>query len=178
MFEDKWLIWKLRQGSSDALCHIYEKYKKNMLALAHALLNDKTLAEDIVHDCFVSFAGRGKTLELKTCLKSYLLVSVANRIKNLSRDNLKSDVDIDEIEIADLNSAIPLSNAINIELAGKIDSAMQQLPYDQREIISLHLQHGLKFREIASLQNVSINTIQSRYRYGIDKLRTLLDEKV
>lgn len=70
MFEDKWLIWKLKQGSSDALCRIYKKYKNNMLALAVALSNNKTLAEDIVHDCFVSFAQCCGRLELKNSLKT------------------------------------------------------------------------------------------------------------
>jgi RNA polymerase sigma-70 factor (ECF subfamily) len=32
-----------------------------------------------------------------------------------------------------------------------------------------------KFKQIAALQNVSINTIQGRYRYGLDKLRSLLN---
>ena len=55
---------------------------------------------------------------------------------------------------------------------------MAQLPYDQREAVILHLQAGMKFREIANSQNVSINTIQSRYRYGLERLRSLLDGKV
>jgi RNA polymerase sigma-70 factor (ECF subfamily) len=176
MFEDKWLIWKLKQGSSDALCRIYEKYKKDMLALASALANDKTLAEDIVHDCFVSFAGCCRNLELRTSLKSYLLTSVANRVRNSGRDKIKSVEDIDEIEIADLDFNQPQQQVMNNERVRKINAALLQLPYDQQEIVFLHLQSGLKFRDIAILHNVSINTIQSRYRYGIDKLRTILKE--
>ncbi len=58
-----------------------------------------------------------------------------------------------------------------------IEQAMAQLPYDQREAIILHLQSGMRFREIANCQNVSINTILSRYRYGLEKLRSLLAVK-
>jgi DNA-directed RNA polymerase specialized sigma24 family protein len=36
----------------------------------------------------------------------------------------------------------------------------------------------MKFRAIAKSQNVSINTVQSRYRYGLDKLRSLLNSEV
>jgi hypothetical protein len=43
MFEDKWLLWRLKQGSSDALCRIYEKYKNTLLGLAIALSNDKII---------------------------------------------------------------------------------------------------------------------------------------
>jgi DNA-directed RNA polymerase specialized sigma24 family protein len=42
----------------------------------------------------------------------------------------------------------------------------------------LHLKGGLKFREIAKLQCVSVSTIHGRYRYGLDKLRSLLNSEV
>ena len=54
---------------------------------------------------------------------------------------------------------------------------MAKLTYEQREVIMLHLRGGMKFREIASLQGVSINTAKSRYRYGLGKLRTLLTDE-
>ena len=69
------------------------------------------------------------------------------------------------------------STLLNEESQQLID-LLSELPYDQREVIVLHLHHGLKFRRIAKLQNVSINTIQSRYRYGLNKLRSMLDGEV
>ena len=178
MLEDKWLIWKLRQGSREALCRIYEKHKNSMLALAIALLKDKSLAEDIVHDCFVSFAQCCGKLELKSSLKSYLLVSAANRVRNLGRDKIKLMQDITELEVAAGECNRPDQSAMSNEQVRQINGAMEQLPYEQQEVIALHLQSGLKFKEIAKAQNVSINTIQSRYRYGIDKLRSILDGEV
>ncbi|MHC4890844.1 MAG: sigma factor-like helix-turn-helix DNA-binding protein, partial [Planctomycetota bacterium] len=50
-----------------------------------------------------------------------------------------------------------------------------QLPYAQRELIILHLQSKMRFRQIAKSKGVSANTIQSRYRYGLNKLRSILD---
>jgi len=55
---------------------------------------------------------------------------------------------------------------------------MAQLPYAQREVVVLHVQGGMKFRAIAKSQNASINTVQSRYRYGLDKLRSLLNGEI
>ena len=53
--------------------------------------------------------------------------------------------------------------------------ALAQIPFEQRETIMLHLKGGLKFKQIASLQQVSISTVNGRYRYGLKKLRTLLN---
>ena len=56
--------------------------------------------------------------------------------------------------------------------------ALARLPYEQREVVLLHLQTGLKFREIADVQRVSAKTTESRYRYGIERLRFLLNGQV
>jgi len=178
MFEDKGLLWKLKNGSSDALCRIYKKYKNNMLGLAIALSNDKTVAEDIVHDCFVSFAQSASKLQLRDSLKSYLSTSVANRVRNLGRDKNRAAVNIETIDIAGPDSVRPDRQAMSNERLRQINSALAQLPYQQREVIILHFQSRLTFKEIAESQSVSVNTILSRYRYGLDKLRSILDGEV
>jgi len=55
---------------------------------------------------------------------------------------------------------------------------MAQLPYEQREVIALHLNAAMKLRHIARLQNVPAGTIKGRYRYGLQKLRSLLDGRL
>ena len=86
MLEDKLLVWKFKNGSRDALQRIYEKYKNDLLALAIALSNDKSTAEDVVHDVFVSFVQSVDEFKLTGSLKGYLLTCVAN----LSRDKVRA----------------------------------------------------------------------------------------
>jgi RNA polymerase sigma-70 factor (ECF subfamily) len=178
MLEDKWLVWKFKAGNSDALRLIYEKYKNDLLALAIALSNNKSGAEDIVHNVFISFAQSAGKLQLRGNLKSYLSTAVANNARNLSRNNAKLTSGANAAEVADSVSSQPDRLAILTEDSQCVGNALEQLPYQQREIIILHLQGGLKFREIARSQNVSVNTIQSRYRYGLKKLRSILDGEV
>ena len=71
MLEDKLLILKLKHGSADALRQIYEKYKDDLLALAISLSNDRAIAEDTLHDVFISFAQYIGKIRLRTSLKSY-----------------------------------------------------------------------------------------------------------
>jgi RNA polymerase sigma-70 factor (ECF subfamily) len=59
----------------------------------------------------------------------------------------------------------------------RLSQALGQLPYEQREVLLLHLHSGMRFKAIAKQQNVSINTAQGRYRYAMDKLRTLLNSE-
>lgn len=178
MLEDKLLLLKFKHGSPDALRRIYEKYKDELLALAVALSNDRTTAEDVLHDVFVSFARYVVKLRLHTSLKSYLSSCIANRIRNLKHAQSQQTVQLNQIENFSKDCDKPDQLAISAELFRQIEHAMAQLPYDQREVIILHLQSGMRFRAIAESQDVSINTIQSRYRYGLDKLRSLLGVEV
>ena len=175
MLEDKLLVWKLKRGNSDALRQIYEKYKRDLLALALALSNDKGAAEDVVHDVFVSFVQFAEKLQLRTSLKSYLLSCIANRVRNLHREKCQQAIRLDAAEAISSDSDGPEQMAIASEELHRIGLAMVQLSYEQREVIILHLQGGMRFRAIALSQGVSINTIQSRYRYGLNKLRSLLN---
>ena len=176
MLEDKFLVWKFKHGSADALRQIYEKYKNDLLGLAIALSKDKAGTEDVVHDVFVSFAQSAGNLQLRTNLKSYLSTSVANRVRNLAR--VEPITPLDAVEVADADTNRPDRLAMSKEQMQRIGSALADLPYEQREAVILRLQSGLRFKDIAESQQVSVNTIQSRYRYGISKLQSILDGEV
>ena len=179
MIEDKLLIWRIKHGSSDALGRIYKKYKDNLLRLALGLLNDRAAAEDIVHDCFVSIAQSTEKLRLSGNFKSYLATCVVNRVRNANKAGQRREViGQDEAGTAMSNLTRPEQWIIDSEQLRLLNNAMAQLPNQQREVIILHTQGEMKFKAIAELQGASINTVQSRYRYGLDKLRSILNSEV
>ena len=64
---------------------------------------------------------------------------------------------------------------IEREEAHRLYRAIVALPAEQRTVITLRLHGEMTFEEIAQQRGVSNNTIRSRYRYGLDKLRSSLD---
>jgi RNA polymerase sigma factor (sigma-70 family) len=179
MLEDRLLVWKFKSGNWDALSRIYDKYRVDLLRLAISLLNDLSSAEDIVQDVFVSFAQSHERFRLTGTLKGYLATCVANRARNRNRDDLRHrTVELDDKKEIVTDLKTPDEWIICSEELKRLSNAIAQLPYEQREAIVLHLQGDMKFKQIAKFRNVSIRTIQSRYRYGIDKLRSLLNSEV
>lgn len=179
MVEDKLLIWKFKRGSQEALRRLYEKYKNDLLKLAVALVNDTNAADDVVQDVFVNFAQSAARIRLAGNLKKFLATCVANRIRNDLRDRQRhetSGLDDSDGIISDRNG--PEQWAILSEELELLSKAMAQLPYEQREVLGLYMQGGMTFRQIAKVQNISINTVQGRYRYGMNKLRSLLNGKI
>ncbi|UCF14817.1 MAG: sigma-70 family RNA polymerase sigma factor [Phycisphaerales bacterium] len=177
MLEDKLLLWRMKRRSSEALSRIYEKYKNDLLALAMALLHDINAAEDVVHDVFVSFVEVAEEFRLTGSLKGYLLTCVANLSRDRNRARLRAPAELNEADLAASRLKTPEQTVISTEELQRLRCAIAQLPYEQREAVILHLQGGRTFRQIAASQHVPIGTIQSRYRYGLDKLRHLLDSE-
>ena len=177
MIEDTLLIWRFKAGSKDALCRIYEKYKGHLLTLATALLKDVNSAEDAVHDVFVSFAQSRDRFRVNGSLKSFLATCVVNRARDEIRARRRQPVGLDEAVSACSNKANPEQSAICSEEMKRLTRAAAELPYEQWEAVVLRAKGGMRFREIARLQGVPAKTVQSRYRYGLDKLQSLLDQE-
>lgn len=179
MLEDKLLVWRFKHGNREAFCRIYEKYRDDLLRLAVSLLNESGAAEDVVHDVFTSFIRSGGQFELTGSLKGYLATCVANRARNVNRSyRRKENTGLDKAGQMASDCQRPDQWITCSEELRQLSNALAQLPYSQREAITLHLQAGMKFREIAAFQDVPTKTAQSRYRCGLDKLRSLLNSEV
>ena len=177
--EDKLLIWKFKGGSSEALCRIYRKYGDYLLALAAALLQDVNAAEDIVHDVFVTFIRSCGKMRLNQSLKGYLITCIVNTVRNKNKaGERRESASFEQVVQITSDSNSPDLAAMFNERSQNLAQALSRLPYEQREALLLHLYSGLKFRTIARLENESISTIQGRYRYGLNKLRSLLNGEV
>jgi RNA polymerase sigma factor (sigma-70 family) len=177
---DRLLVTRCRQGSSDALCRIYEKYRDDLLILAVALSHDVNVAEDAVHDVFVVFAQNIASFKLTGSLKAYLARCVANRVRDLMRTRQGLAKALNSQRICsmgvDLNEPCQLISC-NEELL-LLSSALAELPDEQREVIVLHIHGQMRFRIIAKSFGISVNTVKGRYRYGIRKLRSILNSEM
>jgi RNA polymerase sigma-70 factor (ECF subfamily) len=174
MLEDRWLVKKVKAGDGNALRRIYKKYKYILLTIATGLMGDATVAEDILHDVFVCFAEDICKFQLTGSLKAYFVRCVTNQAIDRLRAKDRKMLRLSQTDSPDADSPTPERIACEKEQFESVASAMAQLPFQQRQAIILHLKAGMSFREIAKLQCTSINTTQGRYRYGMEKLRSIL----
>ncbi len=177
--EDRLLIRRFNLGDTAALRRIYEKYRSELLGVARALLNETGAVEDVLHDVFVDFSSQSGRFELRGSLKGYLAICVANRARNVNRQNRQHSVEqVAESGPGALLQPDPLETAGDREERSVVACALAKLPQEQRQVIVLHVLGSMRFREIAHQSGESINTVQSRYRYGLRKLQSLLDGQV
>ena len=179
MLKDRLLIRRFKLGSEDAFRRIYEKYESDLLTLAANLSGEPSAAEDVVQDVFISFVQSIEDFHLTGSLKGYLSKCVANRCRDCIRKRQRhKTVATNEAEQTVSNTDGPVQLAIHSEELQQLSRALMELPYEQRETIMLRLHGGLKFKAIAESQKVSIKTVQSRYQYGLIKLRSILNGEI
>jgi len=175
MTEDRQLLKDLYRGETAAWRRIYLKYKDDLLTVAQSLVCDINTAEDCLQEVFVSLVS--ERCKVRGNLKGYLLSCVVNRARDHLRRkyaqlNFQVNIQTQRVDVA--NPAEVLADSDQMRA---IIQTLGKLPIEQREVIVLHLQGNLKFRQIAEILDISINTAQSRYRYGMEKLRQLLTKK-
>ncbi len=175
MSEDRQLLKGFHRGETAALRQIYLKYKDDLLTVARSLVYDINTAEDCLQDVFVSLASDG--CRIRSNLKGYLLSCVVNRARDhLRRKNAQSNYQVN-MQSRYVDAAQPAGILAQEDRIKAVVRALETLSPHQREVIVLYLQGDIKFRQIAAMLDLSINTVQSRYRYGMEKLRQLLTKK-
>ncbi len=179
MLEDRRLLRRLKRGDRDALRLIYERHQGDLLTLAANLLRDPATAQDVVQDVFLGLVRSAPQLRLRRTLRAYLATAVANRARDHYRRQAREQfVPLDDAGHVPAGSDEPVQMVIRSDEMQRLRAAVEELPYEQREVIMLRVHAGLKFREIAEHQGVSLKTIISRHQYGLDRLRSMLNGEV
>ncbi len=148
----------------DQIRQLYEAQRQPLYTYALSLTHNRELAEDAIHNAFTSILKRGKTpRELRPYVFRCVRNAALDALKASSNGHVANSLFVDE---GALDPAIPI-------LA---QEALDELDGRERETIVMKIYSGMTLKEIAKTHRVSINTAASRYRRGLVKLRTVLEE--
>ena len=143
----------------------YARLAPSLFRYALMLLADHHEAEDAVQSVFIAVAARGTTRI--DSLDRYLRTSVRNECYSALGRRRDRAVHLNGLPLLE---ALPAAeDRPDDRLA--LEKGLRALPPEQREAIHMKVFEGRSFQEVADLTGESINTIASRYRYGMDKLR-------
>jgi len=157
-----------RQQNAIWCKRLYDEKGPQLLLYARALGLSFSEAEDVVHETFVAFLAMDEPPERP---EHYAFRAVRNRALNYKRSlwrRLSREVEsLRWFEKQDSESAAEREAM----------RCLSKLPPEQREVIVLKIWSEYTFEEIASLLELSPNTVAGRYRYGLEKLRACLKGK-
>lgn len=165
-------IARIAQGDRDALASLYERTHAAINAFALFLLKNRQDAEDVLQDTFVQiflsaeqYRSHGKPMAwLMTIARNQAMM----RLRNKGRTVTMSPEDWHE-QFAD-KPAVSQDDMLTLH------ALLEKLTDEERQIVSLHALTGLKYREIASMLDMPLSTVLSKYHRAIKKLENSLKE--
>jgi RNA polymerase sigma-70 factor (ECF subfamily) len=163
-----------KKSRNDQVQGWYNQHGPALVAYLCSVLGDRTSAEDVLQQVFLKLL-KGNVEVTGEAVKAYLFRAVRNTALNLARRNSRNtslDTNRRETEGAEqqwFEAPVELGY-----WSTKLENAVRGLPAEQREILVMRIWGEMTFDEIATVLDVSINTVTSRYRYAIGKLREML----
>ncbi|MHC4556388.1 MAG: RNA polymerase sigma factor [Planctomycetota bacterium] len=154
---------------------LWDRYAKDLLAYLQAILCSLHDAEDVLQMVFVRIVRKRHQLAKARRLDAYIYRIARNEALRLI-DRRKADEKAKNVKDPWL---IKTENSRESEeLAERLQTALAHLPQPQREVIVMKTYRQKTFLEISQLFGLSQNTVASRYRYGMEKLRILLENLI
>jgi RNA polymerase sigma-70 factor, ECF subfamily len=173
---DEQLLEAIAGGDERALGVLYDRFGRVAYGVALRVLRDRALAEDAVQEAFLAIWRSAERYRLERAKPStWILTLVHRRAVDLVRreDRRRAEPLDDPPEAA--GGEVPEEAALRERrLAGQ--SALAQLPADQREALELAYYGGYTQSEVAERLDVPLGTVKSRMFAGLTRLRDLVPE--
>lgn len=156
---------------------LYKKYYQQLFAIAYRYVGQTQIAEEIVHDVFITIWNKAELLNIQYSMKSYLFKSVVNTslnfLKKEKSEHAKKEAYIAVQDEATMNNEIIDADEI---LLKNLEQALEMLLEKCRQVMYLSRFGKLKQQEIAIQMDISIKTVKNHLTYGFQKLREHLQK--
>ena len=155
----------IRRKDMKAFEEVYNDMKTPVFTVILRITRSRELSEDIFQELFIRLftSPPGETVKKP---RAYIL----QMAHNMAIDAVKG-----QPRLADIADFENISAGEADAQASDARQALASLPLKERRIVAMHVNGGLKFREIASVTGEPLGTVLWRYRKALDSLRGMLE---
>ena len=171
---DAALIERIVRRDQSALVELYDRYAAMLSSVLNRILRDTQAAEEILQDIFYQLWWTASKFDpSRGSLGAWLVVIARNRaISRLRKHNPAGGEEIGENTVV---VPVNLENAIaQQELLGRVKSALEGLPPEQRAVLELAYFQGMTHSEIARHTGDPLGTVKTRLRTAVETLKRTL----
>jgi RNA polymerase sigma-70 factor, ECF subfamily len=180
---DETLLILIARSQENALSELYDRYSRLVYSVALNTLSDPSRAEEVTQDVFERVwekaltysAGQGRVVTWLASIARHRSIDMFRQYRSHHEDQL---VTWQEAEMIDLPDGQNVEWEADLaERTRRIQSAVAQLPPDQRQALGMAFFQGMSHPEIASALGEPLGTVKTRIRLGMQKLRVLLQDE-
>ncbi len=179
---DEALLARYRAGESAAFELLYQRHRQGLYRFLLGLSGKAELAEEVYQETWLSLIRSTSGPAGRASFRTWLYQIARNRLidhwrKHGVRNPLHDSYD-EQLHAEADQAPGPEQQLSLCRDRQRIEAALQDLPEDQREVFLLRAHGELELPQIASLTQAPLETVKSRFRYALKKLRRLLAEEV
>lgn len=172
------ILEAMAKGDQDAFRRLFDFWYKPMCVYAMNYIDSFDAAEDIVQNIFVRFWMKYSKVRFQGSLKSYLFASVQyDCVRYLRRQ--KKHLNMDTLSEVGEEDAFTLWESEEEETYDEEDyrrlmEEIEKLPEQARRIFTLVVLEDKKYKEVAALLGISVNTVKTSLSRSFKRLRSFL----
>ncbi len=173
---DEDLFQRFRRGDLAAFQDLYVRYRKSLYLYLLRSSATEAEADDLYQETWTR-AINAKERFNSGSFKAWLFRIARNlQVDSFRRQRLHLVSDPVEVDgIADPGQT-PDERSHTDDCAERLKMELQQLPQEQREVFLLKEESGLTLEQIAAMLGVGRETMKSRMRYALKRLRQILED--
>jgi RNA polymerase sigma-70 factor (ECF subfamily) len=176
---DEKLMLLYKENDAGAFEVLYARHKGPVYRYVLRQCTDRNIADELFQDIWMKLIQMRERYEVRAKFTTYLYTIARNRVIDYYRIAGKRDFDADAVEPDSLDAGDQYNPENRLQLQRDCDrlmAALTELPALQREAVLLKEEAGMSLQEIATLTGVNTETVKSRLRYAIGKLRQVLKQ--
>ena len=172
------IYWnRLKQGDSEALGILYDKYIDKLFLTALRITDNRELAKDAVQEIFIEIWNYRYTLSDIHYSESYLTkVLKSLLLKKIKIENAAHHYQLQAAHISpeqDIESLI-ISRDTAVEKSAKLSQAIAKLSARQKQVLELHFDEGLSYELISKKLQINYQSVNNLLFRSILRLRNLM----
>ena len=163
---------RIALGDEKAFRQLFDSFAPKLIQFALAIVREKDGAVEIVDEVFVKIWKQKDQAPLIRNLKVYLYSAVKNTALNYLSARAKNAITepFDFVAIQLQDEHCPEQQLITSEIFEKIRTAVEELPPRCKMIFKLVREDGLKYREVAEILNIAVNTVDAQMVIAVKRI--------
>lgn len=163
---------KAKNGDASAFAELYSQYAKDFYRLAFCMMKVREDAEDAVQDAAITVFKHLSDIKKIESFKAYFFTVLANECKKRLKTRVAEQTEVYDETVW----AVVDSTNTDISLSLELQQAIMKLDEDERLVVLLSAQAGLKSKEIAKITGLTAGSIRSKRSRSLAKLREELSK--
>jgi RNA polymerase sigma-70 factor (ECF subfamily) len=179
-------VAQLRRGDLDALTTLVSRYQNRLYRFLLRLVRDRSEAEDLFQQTWIHVAEKIRHFDPSRNFDAWLFTVARNlaidhlrRIRPASLDQPVSEGESQETALDRLvaHGPAPLDRILENERANRVGTALDELPFAYREVMTLRFEEEMRIEEIAQVLGIPLSTVKSRLRRSLEQMRNSLETR-